>query len=139
MTDVLIDVRAAHKRQLLQELATKMAAKTKLPADEISSELLKREGLGSTGTGAGVAIPHARIKGLTTPFGFLVRLRRPIDYDAIDGQPVDIVFALLLPTTTEGEQLGALASVARILRTPQTVAKMRKASTAAELYAVIAE
>ena len=116
-----------------------MAEKTKLPTDEISSELLKREDLGSTGTGAGVAIPHARIKELTAPFGFLVRLRRPIDFDAIDGQPVDIAFALLLPTTTEGEQLGALASVARILRTPQTVAKMRKASTAAELYAVITE
>jgi nitrogen PTS system EIIA component len=137
--DVLIDVRAAHKRQLLRELAEKMAEKAKLSADEINLELLKREDLGSTGTGDGVAIPHARIKGLTKPLGFVARLKRPINFDAIDGQRVDTVFVLLLPSTTNGEQLGALASVARRLRTPEVVARIREASTEAEVYTLVAE
>jgi nitrogen PTS system EIIA component len=137
--DVLIDVRAGHKRQLLRELAQKMAEKAKLSADEISLELLKREDLGSTGTGDGVAIPHARIKGLTKPLGFVARLKRPINFDAIDGQRVDTVFVLLLPSNTNGEQLGALASVARRLRTPEVVARIREASTEAEIYTLVAE
>jgi PTS system nitrogen regulatory IIA component len=136
--DVLIDVRATQKRQLLKELAQKIALTLALPPDLISAGLLKREDLGSTGIGGGIAIPHARIRGLEKPRGLCARLKQPIDFDAIDGQAVDLVFVLLLPESPGGEQLGALASVARRLRTPDAVARMRAAATPAELYAAIA-
>src|SRR5215831_18072530 len=96
-TDALIKVRGTDKRRLLQELAARAASALHLDADLICFELLKREDLGSTGTGGGVAVPHARIRDLKKPFGTLVRLKQAIDFDAIDGKPVDIVFLLLLP------------------------------------------
>ena len=138
-TNVMMDLRASQKRELLQELARKAAENLSLTADHISTELLKREELGSTGTGGGVAIPHARINGVEKPFGMAVRLRHLIDFDAIDGQPVDLVFVLLLPATTESGQLGALASVARKLSAPQAVVRMRQAKNPAELYSAISE
>jgi nitrogen PTS system EIIA component len=131
--DTLIKSRAPDKRRLLQELATRAASTLNLDANLVSTELLKREALGSTGTGDGIAIPHARIAGLKKPFGTLVRLRHAIDFDAIDGQPVDIVFLLLLPQS-EGDPLNALASVARKLRDPGLVQRLRDAADEAELY-----
>jgi hypothetical protein len=80
-----------------------------LPAEQISGEILKRQELGSTGTGGGVAIPHARIEGLNRSFGILARPNKPIDFEAIVGRPVDLVFLLLLPANPVGEQLKALA------------------------------
>ena len=133
-TDALIKVRVPDKTRLLQELAARAAAALNLAPDRISSELLKREHLGSTGTGGGVAIPHARIPDLKKPFGTLVRLKNAIDFDAIDGKPVDIVFLLLLPTQSQGDHLNALASVARKLRDPESVQRLRRADDAAELY-----
>jgi PTS system nitrogen regulatory IIA component len=132
--DALVDVRASNKRRLLQELASRAAAALDLPADRICSELLKREELGSTGTGGGVAIPHARIAEIKKPFGMLVRLKQGIKFDAIDDQPVEIVFLLLLPVASAGEQLAALAVVARKLRNAQCVRRLRDAPDAAELY-----
>ena len=105
--------------------------------DDIVSELLKREGLGSTGMGNGVAIPHARFQKIEKPFGIIAKLKQPIDFDAIDGQPVDIVFILLLPTASEGEQLGALACVARKLRAADDLVLLRRAKNAPELYAAL--
>src|SRR5262252_5352104 len=136
-TDALIKVRAPDKIRLLQELAARAAVALHVPADRISAELLKREHLGSTGTGGGVAIPHARIPDLKKPFGTLVRLRNAIDFDAIDGKPVDIVFLLRLPTQSKGDQLNALASVARKLRDPESVRRLRCADDAAELYSAM--
>jgi PTS system nitrogen regulatory IIA component len=136
--DVLVGVRAPQKRQLLKELAQKIAQTAALSPELINSALLKREDLGSTGTGGGIAIPHARIVGLEKPRGLLARLKQPIDFDSIDGEPVDVVFVLLLPATVEAGHLNALASVARRLRTPEEVARMRDARTPAELYAAIA-
>ena len=89
-------------------------------ADEVSEQITKREELGSTGVGNGVALPHARLRGLKVPFGLLARLRQGIDFAAIDDQPVDIVFLLLLPETADGAQLNALACVARAMRDPET-------------------
>jgi PTS system nitrogen regulatory IIA component len=132
--DVMVDVRASDKRQLLHELARKAASALDLPADAIASALFKREELGSTGTGGGIAIPHARMQALVKPFGILVKLRQPIDFDAIDGQPVDLIFVLLLPATAEGGQLGALASVARKLRASDSLVQLRGAENASELY-----
>src|SRR5437867_4078837 len=93
--DALVDVAASDKPRLLRELADRAAAALGMPADKISEELSKREALGSTGTGGGVAIPHARIEGLKRPYGLLVRLKQKVDFTAIDGKPVDLVFLLL--------------------------------------------
>ena len=136
-TEVLINIRAADKQQLLQELARRAAATVNVPADRIASELFKREELGSTGMGAGVAIPHARFQELKKPFGLLAKLKPPMNFDAIDGQPVDIVFILLLPAAAEGEQLGALASAARKLRSGDDLNKIRRAKNASELYTAL--
>jgi len=135
--ETLVDIRVSEKEKLLQELARRAAAKVHVPEGEIVAELLKREGLGSTGMGNGVAIPHARFQSLTKPFGIVARVKQPIDFQAIDEKPVDIVFALLLPTASEGEQLGALACVARKLREPSELAKLRTAKNASDLYAAL--
>src|SRR6266851_2325383 len=126
-TDVMIDVRASNKRLLLQEFAAKAADSLDLPVDQIAPYLLKREELGSTGIGRGVAIPHARLPDLQRPFGLLAKL----------GQPVDIVFTLLMSAAAEDGQLGALALVARTLRPPENLARLRGAKNSSELYSAI--
>jgi PTS system nitrogen regulatory IIA component len=95
---------------------------------------LKREELGSTGVGNGVALPHARLQRLTKPFGAVASLKRPIDFDAIDHTPVDIVFLLLLPGDAGGEQLNALAAAARKLREPERRELLRAAQSSDALY-----
>jgi len=137
-TDVMIDVRAPNKQQLLQELATKAAASLGLGGDMVASCLLKREEMGSTGIGRGVAIPHARLPDLQRPYGLLAKLKQPIEFEAIDGQPVDIVFVLLQPAAEESGQLGALALVARTLRPPENLVRLRGAKNSSELYSAIA-
>ncbi len=136
-TDVMIDVRASNKRQLLQEFAAKAADSLGLRVDQIAPHLLKREELGSTGVGGGVAIPHARLLDVQRPYGLLAKLKQGIDFDAIDGKPVDIVFVLLLPAAVENGQLGPLALVARTLRPPENLVRLRAAKTASELYSAI--
>ena len=138
--DTLCDVRAADKDRLLRELTGRAANALRLDAAVLADAIAQRERLGSTGMGDGIAIPHARIAGLSKPFGLLARLRRAIDFAAIDGKPVDIVFLLLLPSAAHGEQLTALASVARRLRDAQVTADLRDAADGAALYrAIIAE
>ena len=136
--DVLIDVRTSNKRLLLQECAARAADSVGLPGDRVAACLLKREELGSTGIGKGVAIPHARLPELQRPFGLLAKLKAPIEFDAIDGQAVDIVFVLLLPSAVENGQLGPLALVARTLRSPENLVRLRTAKTAAALFAAVA-
>ena len=100
--------------------------------------IIGRERLGSTGMGGGVAIPHARIPDLKEPFGVLVRLTNPIDFDAVDSQPVDIVFMLLTPPAPEGDQLNALACVARKLTNPGVVSHLRQAADDLAMYEAVA-
>lgn len=138
-SQVVVDVRAANKTRLLRELAHRAAIALQLNEDTIAQALLKREALGSTGTGAGIAIPHARLEGVANPFGILFRLAKSIDFDAIDGQPVEIVFLLLLPAEPQGEQLNALACVARQLRDAQTIRDVRHAADDAALYQAVAQ
>jgi PTS system nitrogen regulatory IIA component len=135
--DVMVDVRASDKVQLLNDLSTRAAQEVALDSALILAEILKREELGSTGLGSGVAIPHARIPGLNKPFGVLVRLRRALEFAAIDGQPVDLVFLLLLPNSSGGEQLNALAAVARQLRNSTIATMLRKARDGLEVYNVM--
>jgi nitrogen PTS system EIIA component len=134
--DTLIKVRGTDKTRLLQELSARAAASLNLDANLICTALLKREDLGSTGTGGGIAIPHARISDLQKPFGTLIRLKHAIDFDAIDGMPVDIIFLLLLPAQS-GDPLNALATVARRLRNPEAVQRLRGATNDEELYRAI--
>ena len=132
-TDVAIDVAAADKKKLLLDLARNAAAKLNLDSHRIFVELSKREALGSTGVGGGVAIPHARSQSIVKPFGALVRLKKPMDYDAVDGKLVDLIVLLLLPEVA-GDQLGALATIARRLRDPKVAAGLRRARGSAEMY-----
>ncbi|MGZ5863669.1 MAG: PTS sugar transporter subunit IIA [Methyloceanibacter sp.] len=136
---VVLDVRASNKERLLEQLSAQAAAAVGLDPDEVSAEIAKREELGSTGVGNGVALPHARVHGLTAPFGLLARLRHGIDFDAIDNQPVDVVFLLLQPETADGEQLTALASVARALRDPNVLRRVRSSISPETLFRAIAE
>jgi nitrogen PTS system EIIA component len=133
-SDIMVDVRASDKVQLLKNLSARVALKVALDPTLVSAAILKREELGSTGLGSGVAIPHARIPGLSRPCGVLARLKRALDFAAIDGEPVDLVFLLLLPSSSGGEQLNALAAVARQLRKPTIAAMLRKARDGSEAY-----
>jgi PTS system nitrogen regulatory IIA component len=132
-------MRAADKTVLLKELCARAAAALNLETDTVLSAILKREELGSTGVGGGIAIPHARIRGVQQPFGIFARLVTPIDYSAVDDRPVDVVFMLLLPSTPVGDQLNALAGVARKLRDSAIVARIRKAPDGASMYWTLAE
>lgn len=133
-SDVMTDFAAADKQKLLLALARKAGSAVDVLPEYLLTELQKREELGSTGVGGGVALPHARFHQVAKPTGMLVRLRKPIPFDAVDEQPVDIVFLLLLPEATEGEQLGALALIARKLRKPEITAALRGARDGAQMY-----
>jgi len=136
--DVLVDVRASDKDSLLRDLAQRAAARASVDPAAVTDEIDKREQLGSTGMGGGIAIPHARVVGIAKPVGVLARLKKPIDFTAIDGAPVDLVFLLLLPAASQGEQLTALAAVARRLRDPMTAESLRRAAGRDAVYRVIA-
>jgi PTS system nitrogen regulatory IIA component len=135
--DVMIDVRLANKSLLLKELAAKAAISLGLSPEQVEPYLPKREELGSTCIGGGVAIPHARLPDLQRSYGLLAKLGQPIEFDATDGQVVDIVFLLLLPSTAENRQLGALALVARTLRPTRVLDRLRRVKDTSELYSVI--
>lgn len=132
--DTIVERRALDKLQLLKELSARAAANCELDNRAVAEAILKREGLGSTGVGGGVAIPHARFPELRKSSGVLVRLKKPVDFDAVDRKPVDIVFLLLAP---ESDQLNALACVARSLRNPDVVTALRQAKDGAAAYAVM--
>ena len=136
---VMLDVRASDKSRLLHQLSTQAAAEVGLDAADVSKQIAKREELGSTGVGNGVALPHARLKGLKSPFGLLARLRHGIDFEAIDDQPVDIVFLLLLPGTPDEAQLNALACAARALRDPEVLERVRSATNRETLFRALAD
>jgi len=110
-----------------------------LAADEVVREIAKREELGSTGVGNGVALPHARLPSLKAPFALLARLRHPIDFDAIDGEPVDIVVLLLIPEAGDGAKGNALACAARALREAKTLQRVRSAHSQETLYKAVAD
>lgn len=137
-TAVLVGVRANDKAKLVESLAAKAAAMAGLDAATVVEGLRRREELGSTGMGEGSAIPHARLPGVGEPIGLFARLKSPIEWDAIDGRPVDLVCLLLLPTSGRGsEPLASLACVARQLRSVEHLDRMRRAPDEAALYALL--
>jgi PTS system nitrogen regulatory IIA component len=138
-SDVAIDVPAVDKVSVLSELARRAASALNLSADAVVSEIEKRDELGSTGIGGGVSLPHARLREVKKPFGLFARLKNPIEFDAVDGQPVDLVFLLLLPASSQLDQLNALAAVARKLRDRNALATLRAATSITELYRTVTE
>ena len=138
-SDVAIDVPAADKTGLLKKLAGRAAATLNLPAEMVTGEIQKRDELGSTGIGRGVAIPHARLREVKKPLALLARLKSPIAFDAIDGQPVDLVVLLLLRASSQLDQLNCLAAVARRLRDEDVLRRMRCATSRTELFRAVTE
>jgi len=135
---VIPALKVNNKKQVLQELAAKAADLSGQSERTILEILQQREKLGSTGVGGGVAIPHGKLPKLAKLFGLFARLDRPVDFEALDGQPVDLVFLLLAPETAGADHLKALARVARLLRDADVVRKLRDSRDAEALYAVLA-
>jgi PTS system nitrogen regulatory IIA component len=126
------------KKQALQELAAKAAQISGQNEKTILEILVQREKLGSTAVGNGIAIPHGKLSRLNKLFGLFARLERPIDFEALDGQPVDLIFLLLAPEGAGADHLKALARVARLLRDPDVARKLRDSRDASAIYAVLA-
>jgi PTS system nitrogen regulatory IIA component len=136
---VLACVKASGKKALLAELASKSASVFKVDERRLFDRLLERERLGSTGIGGGIAIPHGRLASLDKPVGLFARLAHPVDFDAIDERPVDIVFLLVAPEGAGADHLKALARVSRLLRDRKLVEKLRATDSAEALYALLVD
>jgi len=136
---VLASVKAVSKKQLLQELSAFAAVHSGLAESDVYEALLQRERLGSTGIGHGVAIPHGKLPKLNRLIGIFARLEKPVDFDALDGQPVDLVFLLLAPEGAGADHLKALSRVARALRDPAIAQKLRKSHDASALFALLTQ
>src|ERR1700674_5129141 len=125
------------KKQALQELAARAAAMCGRSEREVLDVLAPRERLGSTGIGSGIAIPHGKLAKLDRLYGVFARLERPVDFESLDGQPVDLMFLLLAPEAAGADHLKALARIARLLRNPEIARKLRESRDAEALYAVL--
>ena len=130
-------LKANSKKQLLQELAAKAAKITGISEREIFDVILQRERLGSTGVGNGIAIPHGKLSSINNIVGIFARLETPVDCEALDDQPVDLVFLLLAPEGAGADHLKALSRIARVLRDADLVAKLRATDSASAIYAFL--
>lgn len=137
--NVFATLGASSKRQVLQELSELAARATGVDGRRVFEVLLERERLGTTGVGGGVAIPHGRVAGLDRMYGFFARIEKPVDFDAVDGAPVDLVFLLLVAEGTGADHLKALARVSRLLRDRTLCDKLRGGRSPDALYAVLTE
>jgi nitrogen PTS system EIIA component len=135
---VIPALKVTSKKQVIQELSAKAAKLTGQSERVIFETLLQREKLGSTGVGNGIAIPHGKLPKLERLFGLFARLDRPVDFEALDGQPVDLIFLLLAPEGAGADHLKALARVARLLRDQDVARKLRESRDAEALFAVLA-
>jgi PTS system nitrogen regulatory IIA component len=136
---ILPRVRASSKKQVLQEIAAHAGRCIGRDEKEIFDTLLDRERLGSTGIGHGIAVPHGKLPSLDHIYGFFARLETPVDFEAIDGLPVDLVFMLLAPVAAGADHLKALARVSRLLRNQTTCEKLRGTDQTEALYALLTE
>ena len=134
---IRVDLSAGNKRQLLNQLAQIAASRLSLDPSDIADAIGERERLGSTGFGDGVAIPHGKLAALDRVYALVARLAAPIDYKAIDGREVDLVFLLLSPPDAGAEHLKSLAAVSRLVRHAGVVEKLRGARTRDALAAVL--
>lgn len=136
---VIANLRATSKKQTLQELARRAAQLTNIPERRIFEVLIERERLGTTGVGNGIAIPHGKLNELHHLVAMFARLETPVDFDAIDDQPVDLICVLLAPEGAGADHLKALARISRVLRDQGTCHKLRGGESADALYAVLTE
>lgn len=135
--DVVLDLEAGSKRALLEALAAEASRRLGRPEAEILGALQDREALGSTALGRGVALPHARLPGQAPPLMLFARLRRPVDYEARDEEPVDLAILVLWPEAAAEGFLPALSETCRALRAPQALRRLRAAGSAAEVAALL--
>ncbi len=136
---VVPNLRATSKKQALQDLARRAAEITGLAERAIFDVLIERERLGTTGVGNGIAIPHGKLASLNRIYGLFARLEKPVDFDSIDEQPVDLIFLLLAPESAGADHLKALARISRLLRDKAVCEKLRGTETAEGLYALLTE
>jgi nitrogen PTS system EIIA component len=130
-------LRVSNKKQLLEMISEKASKVSGLPTRAIFDLLLQRERLGSTGLGNGIAIPHCKAEGLDHLIGIFARLEKPIDFESVDGEPVDLIFVILAPEGAGADHLKGLSKVARVLRDPVTAAKLRKFTDADAIYSLL--
>lgn len=133
---IIPSLRVTSKKQLLQELARKASALTGVDAREVFEVLLERERLGTTGVGHGIAIPHGKLPKLDKLHAVFARLDKPVDFDSIDDEPVDLVVLLLAPEAAGADHLKALARVSRLLRDRTVCTKLRGCETTDAIYAL---
>ena len=136
---VLPALKVNGKKQAVQELSARAAAVTGLPEREVFDAVLQRERLGSTGIGSGIAIPHCKLPKVAKLHGVFARLEKPIDFDALDGEPVDLIFLLVAPEAAGADHLKALARMARLLRDPAVTAKLRAMRDADGIFALLTQ
>jgi PTS system nitrogen regulatory IIA component len=136
---VIASLRATSKKQALQELAKKAAEISGADERQILEVVMERERLGTTGVGNGIAIPHGKLPGLKRLSGVFARLEKPIDFESIDEQPVDLIFLLLAPEGAGADHLKALARVSRLLRDRRVCEKLRGSDRAEALFALLSE
>lgn len=132
-------LKGSSKKQLLQIMAEKAAELTGLSERDIFDTILQREKLGSTSVGNGIAIPHGILPNIDKIFGAFARLQNPVDFEALDDQPVDLVFLLLAPQDSGADHLKALSRIARLLRNPEVVNKLRNSHDSQTLYSILTE
>jgi PTS system nitrogen regulatory IIA component len=137
--NVVANLRASSKKQALQDLARRAATITGQPERAVFSVLMKRERLGTTGVGNGIAIPHGKLPNLDKLHGLFARLEHPIDFESIDDRPVDLIFLLLAPESSGADHLKALARVSRLLRDKNACEKLRGTDDAEALYALLVD
>lgn len=136
---IIAKLRVTSKKQALQELAKRAAEITGQSERAIFEVLIERERLGTTGVGNGIAIPHGKLPDLDRLYGLFARLETPIEFDAIDEQPVDLICLLLAPETAGADHLKALARISRLLRDPAMCEKLRGSDSADAIYALLTE
>ena len=136
---IIPSLKVNSKKQLLQELAAKAAKLTGVPEREIFDVIVQRERLGSTGVGHGIAIPHGKLTAISQIVGLFARLDAPVDFEALDDEPVDLVFLLLAPEGAGADHLKALSRIARVLRDQDLVTKLRATDSASAIYAFLNE
>lgn len=136
---VVANLKATSKKQALQVLAGKAANLLDLEERKVLDLLMERERLGTTGVGNGVGIPHAKVPGVEKPCGVFARLEHAVDFDAIDDQPVDLVFLLLAPEGAGAEHLKALARVSRMFRNKALCEKLRGSRDKTAIFALLSE
>ncbi len=136
---ILPDLKATSKKQVLQELSTFAGERLDIENRAVFDVLVERERLGTTGFGNGVAIPHGKMPQLKQLHMMFARLDTPVNFDAVDGRPVDLIFLLLTPENAGADHLKALAKASRILRDDKICAKLRGSETAEAIYSTILE